>query len=299
MSATSGAAALLAAGIANAAIPGASRVDCAIALTALVGVFFVLGAALRITALTSFISRAALHGFGFGLAVTIAVRQLPALLGLAPTGGSLWNTIGSVMAGIGEIKVPSLLVGTLVLLLLGLSRRLRFAAAGLVVVIASIVAMRIGPANHFGIAVAGPLALQAPTPHLPALTPKDWMRLAQFAVPIAIVILAESWATIRTLAVARGDPISAEREIVALGLANMATAVLRGLPVGAGCDRDFCAEPCAFAKTNSVALSTGPRSMGRDYRRRWSSASWHHQRAATCRRTVSPWPAPASCLSKP
>src|SRR6185437_8908957 len=102
VSATSGAAALLAAGIANAAIPDASRADSAIALTSLVGVFFVLGAAFRITALTSFISRAVLQGFGFGLALTITIRQLPILLGLSSSGGTIWQTIASITARLSQ-----------------------------------------------------------------------------------------------------------------------------------------------------------------------------------------------------
>jgi len=234
VSATSGAAALLAAGIANAAIPNASRADCALALTALVGLFFLLGAVLRVTSLTSFISRAVLHGFGFGLAITISIRQLPALLGLPATGGTLLQTLGSLIARAGEIQLPSLLAGVLVLIVLALARWLKIASAGLLVVVVSILAIRFGPANHFGISTAGPIAFEAVAPHLPAIAPRDWLRLAQFAFPIAIVILAESWATVRTLAATRGDPISAEREIAALGLANLVTALLRGLPVGAG-----------------------------------------------------------------
>jgi MFS superfamily sulfate permease-like transporter len=234
VSATSGSAALLAAGIAHAAIPHASRVDSAIALTALVGLFLTVGAVLRITALASFISRAVLYGFGFGLAVTITIRQLPALLGIPSIGGTPWQVLRAIIIRAGEIHVPSLLAGAAVLLLLAVGRQLRFAAAGLVVIVASILAMRFGPADHFGIVATGPLTLELAALHMPAIAPRAWLRLAQFAAPIAIVILAESWATVRTLGAERGDPISPEREIAALGLANLASAALRGLPVGAG-----------------------------------------------------------------
>ncbi|HEY1214259.1 MAG TPA: SulP family inorganic anion transporter, partial [Bryobacteraceae bacterium] len=124
VSATSGAAALLAAGVVSAAIPSASRADCAEALIVLVGLLFLLGAAFRITTLTSFISRAVLQGFGFGLAITICVRQLPALFGLASTSGTPWLTLRSLLARAGEIHMPSLLAGASVLMFLTLSRRL-------------------------------------------------------------------------------------------------------------------------------------------------------------------------------
>lgn len=234
VTATSGAAALLAASIANAAIPNVPRIDCAIALTLLVGLFFLLGALLRLSALTSFVSRAVLQGFGLGLAVTITIRQLPILLGIAVSQSAPLEILESLIAQIGNVNLSSALLGGGALVFLGISRRLKFVAAGLVLTVGSMLAMHFGPTGHFGIAVAGPLGLQLSAPRIPTMAIKDWGRLAQLAFPIALVLLAESWATVRALAVARGDPVSPEREITALGLANLASALWHGLPVGAG-----------------------------------------------------------------
>ena len=234
VSATSGAAALLAAAIGSAAIAGIPRTDCAVALTVLVGLFFVVGAGLRVAALTSFISRAVLHGFGFGLAVTIAVRQLPALLGLHSVSGAPWQIVAGLAQHAGEISLPSLALGVAALLLLALSRRLKFTAGGLVIIIASAAAMKFAGPGHWGIATVGQITLAPTLPTVPRIEWRDWARLAQLAFPIAVVLLAESWATIRSLAAARGDPVSPQKEIAALGLANIASGLLRGLPVGAG-----------------------------------------------------------------
>jgi len=234
VTATSGAAALLAASIANAAIPNTPRIDCAVALTLLVGLFFLLGALLRLSALTSFVSRAVLQGFGLGLAITITIRQLPILLGIPVSQSAPLEILGSLVVHIAHVNPSSALLGGGALVFLGLSRRLKFVAAGLLLTVGSMVAMHFGPEGHFGIAVAGPLGLELSAPHLPTIAIKDWGRLAQLAFPIALVLLAESWATIRSLAVTRGDPVSPEREIAALGLANLASALWHGLPVGAG-----------------------------------------------------------------
>ena len=234
VTATSGAAALLAAGIANAALPNVPRADCAIALTLLVGLFFLLGAVFRLSALTSFVSRAVLQGFGLGLAITITIRQLPILLGVAVNGSAPLEILGSLAAHVEDVSLPSALIGGGALVLLGISRRYKFVAAGLALTIGSMLAMRFGPADHFGIAVAGPLGFALSAPRVPLMAIKDWGRLAQLAFPIALVLLAESWATVRSLAAVRGDPVSPEREITALGLANLVSALWHGLPVGAG-----------------------------------------------------------------
>lgn len=234
VTATSGAAALLAAAISNAGIPDVSRSDCALALTLLISLFFLLGAALRLASLTSFVSRAVLHGFGLGLAITITIRQLPNLLGLRVGGGTPLEILGSIIAELRDIHWPSALLGGLALLFVGVSRRLKVPAAGLALTLAAILAMHFMPEGRFGIAAAGPVGLGFSAPHLPRLAVRDWARLAQLAFPIALVVLAESWATIRSLAASRGESVSAEREITALGLANLASALFRGLPVGAG-----------------------------------------------------------------
>lgn len=234
VTATSGAAALLAAAIANASLPHVPRTDCALALTLLVGLFFLLGALLRLSALTSFVSRAVLQGFGLGLAITITIRQLPILLGIAVNEGSPLAIFGSILAHVRNVHLPSAILGGGALIFLGISRRLKFVAAGLALTAGSMLAMHFGPPGHFGIALAGPLGFELSAPRIPGLAIKDWARLAQLALPIALVLLAESWATVRSLAAANGDPISAEREIAALGLANLASGLWHGLPVGAG-----------------------------------------------------------------
>jgi MFS superfamily sulfate permease-like transporter len=77
-----------------------------------------------------------------------------------------------------------------------------------------------------------PLALSWPT--LPALSFGGWAQVAQLALPIALILFAESWGTMRSMALRHGDTLDANRELGALGLANLASALVVGMPVGAG-----------------------------------------------------------------
>lgn len=234
VSATSGAAAVLAAAVDSSGIAGSARTTTAAVLIAFVGMFLLLGALLRLASLTNFISRAVLQGFGFGLAVTIAIGQLPKLLGLAIEPSAPWVTLYSIAAHLGQIHLPSLLLGATSILLLKATRRFKAVPAAVLLTLATILAMRLGPADHLGIAIVGPVSVSIPMPGLPSLPPSGWSRLAQLALPIALVILAESWATIKALANANHDIPSPEREIAALGIANVASTLCHGLPVGAG-----------------------------------------------------------------
>ena len=49
-----------------------------------------------------------------------------------------------------------------------------------------------------------------------------------------MVLYAESYGSIRSFALKYGDPVSANRDLLALGLANLASALCGGMAVGAG-----------------------------------------------------------------
>ena len=233
VSPTSSSAAILAAALAT--LPGspAERTGLASALVVAVGVIFLGLAAFRLGSLAGFVSRPVLRGFAFGLAVTIIIKQLPKLCGVAGSGGPIWRVIGSLFASMGAWRIESLALGVSALgLLLALRRVPRM--PGAVVVLAGGIALAFAvdlPAH--GIAIAGPVTLAVPG----FVFPTDfaiWAKLMQLAAPIALIVFAESWGTMRGLALRHGDTISASRELAAIGVANVAAAMAQGMPVGAG-----------------------------------------------------------------
>ena len=51
---------------------------------------------------------------------------------------------------------------------------------------------------------------------------------------LLLILFAESWGSVRSLALQSGDTVNANRELLALGVANVASGLVQGLPVGAG-----------------------------------------------------------------
>jgi MFS superfamily sulfate permease-like transporter len=128
---------------------------------------------------------------------------------------------------------PSLGLGLAALAgLIGL-RRVRGMPATLIVMAAGIALGSVGPLAHLGIALVGPTPIAMPHLALPGDV-AVWERIAQLAAPLTLIIFAESWGTIRGLALAHGDDISSNRELTAIGLANGAAALVQGMPIGAG-----------------------------------------------------------------
>lgn len=204
----------------------------ATALVVMTGLIFAALGAFRLGSLAGFISRPVLRGFAMGLAVTIMARQLPHLLGISVPGAPMWRLLGEIAMALPRTNWPSLLLGLGALAaLLALRRAPRWPGSLMVIGGGLLLGWWLDPAA-WGVALVGQVALTWPDFALPplALLP----RLAQIAAPVALILFAESWGTMRSLALQNGDRVDANRELSALGLANLAAGLAQGMPVGAG-----------------------------------------------------------------
>jgi MFS superfamily sulfate permease-like transporter len=228
---TSSSAAILAAALA--ALPGAGGA-LVIAIVLLVAAMFGAAALFRLGGLAGFVSRPVLRGFAFGLAVTIIIRQLPTVAGVSVPGGDIFAVLAGLAGRIGEVRGASVLVGAGALIALLSLRRFKALPGPLIVLAAGVALTWLVDLPGAGVALTGPIAFDPGWPSLPPLGFAGWARIAQLALPIALILFAESWGAMRSMALRHGDTLDANRELGALGLANLASALLVGMPVGAG-----------------------------------------------------------------
>ena len=253
VSATSSSAAILAATLA--AVPGdaASKAGIATIIVALVGVLFVLAAVARLGALTGFISRPVLRGFAFGLAVTIILGQAPVLVGAPIHAPDLFHLVVALARAAPEWNGPSLSIGIVSVVALLLLRRFPVLPGAFLVLAAGVAASIAFDLPARGVAVVGAIDILPRWPLLPALSWLEYSQIAQFALPLVLILFAESWGTIRALALRHGDVVEPNRELGALGLANLASALVQGMPVGAGFSAGAASE-AAGAVTRMTAI---------------------------------------------
>jgi len=253
VSPTSSAAAILAASLASLPGDAAMRGAAATMLVAIVGLLFLGFALFRLGSLASFISRPVLHGFAFGLALTIIIGQLPKVTGVAVPSGPIWTKLTALASTVPQWHVASALLGVGALAALLALRRLPQLPAALLVILAGISLGSFADLHALGIATAGRVTLELPSFALPANLP-PWTLLVELAAPIALILFAESWGTMRALALKHGDRISANRELGALGAANLAAAAVQGMPVGAGFSAGSANEAAGAASRLSGAV---------------------------------------------
>lgn len=230
---TSSSASLAAA--AAAGLTGIAHAEALLALTLAAGVVLLLLAAARQGQLSAFVSRPVLRGFAFALATTIVIKQLPDMLGLQPPPGlDAPRLLVWVLGRAGDWHAVSLLVALASGALIALLRRWPSWPASLIALVAAIVATRVFDLQAHGVEVVGTVAAPVLAPHLPSLDREAWLQVAELAVGLVVLLFAESWGSMNSLALQRGDSLDANRELFALGAANLASGLLQGMPVGAG-----------------------------------------------------------------
>ncbi|MBA2935924.1 SulP family inorganic anion transporter [Sphingomonas sp. CGMCC 1.13654] len=253
VSPTSSSAAILAAALA--AMPGdaATRGAIATVAIAMAGGLFLIAGALRLGSLTGFVARPVLRGFAFGLAITIIAKQLPSILGVEVSGRDIFHLLWRLVQAVALWNPISVATGAMALTALLLLRRLPKVPGAILVLAAGIGLSWLLDLQGHGVATVGMIRIDMGLPTLPALSFDRVERLAQMVVPLALILFAESWGTMRALALRHGDAIEPDRELAALGLANLASALVRGMPVGAGFSAGSASE-AAGAQSRATAV---------------------------------------------
>jgi MFS superfamily sulfate permease-like transporter len=235
VSATSSSAAVLAAASATMTNgDNSSRLALGIGLVLMTGLFFTLAGMMRIGSVSDFIAKPVLRGFAFGLAIVIILGQVANVVGVHPHHGDLFRFVAELFSQIGIWNWAAAAITIVALLLLFLLARIPRIPGGLVVIVLGIAAGKWLNLPQYGIGLVGNIDLQLAVPTLPALPYSEWMRVAELSLAMVMILYAESYSSIRSFALKHGDSVSPNRDLLALGAANLMSGLFHGMPVGAG-----------------------------------------------------------------
>jgi len=223
-------AALSAATVADLVGPGDERFAAFTAALALAaGLAALVAGLLRLGFLADFISGPVLKGLIIGLALTIIIGQLPKLFGIAPGSGDFFEQAWHLVTHLGDTQGTALLVGTLSLAVIVGLRRLAPGVPGPLVAVAGAIAA----VKAFGLDVrtVGSIASGLPTLGLPDVGLGDSARLTGGAVGVMLIAFTEGLGAAKTFAADSDPRIDANRELIALGGANLAAGLSSGMVV--------------------------------------------------------------------
>jgi MFS superfamily sulfate permease-like transporter len=233
VTATSSSAAVLAAAtLALGADASAQRIAYAAILVCATGIAFLLAGFARLGAMSNMIARPVLRGFSFGLALVIAVKQWPHIVGMHVHSTDFLPLLAEILRNAGAWKPTSLAVGVCALLGLFMLGRVRYIPGVLIVIVAGIAAAPWLASR--GVVLTGPIRLALEVPAFALPEGGHWLPPVEFALALMFILYAESYSSIRTYALKHDDTVQANRDLIALGIANVVSGAFHGTPVGAG-----------------------------------------------------------------
>lgn len=190
---------------------------------------------LRLSVIVKLISDSILVGFKAGAGLTIAVTQMPSLIGV-PGGGHNFFERAVLLAGqLGQFNYLVLAIGAIAIILLMLGERLlpgKPVALGVVAL--SIVSASVLGLSNLGVATTGKIPAGLPTLEGPALRLNDVEGIVPLAVGCLLLAYIESISAARTFAAKHGYTIDPRQEFLGIGAANLAAALAQSYPVAGG-----------------------------------------------------------------
>ena len=237
MAPISATAALSAGTVAVFADPGSRQfVALSAALAIVTGILALLAGVLRLGFLASFISEPVLKGLIMGLALIIIVGQLPKLFGVAKGSGDFFERLWELVRQLGGTSGLTLTVGVASLaVIFALKRWLPgppFPGFLVVVVVLGILAVAVFGLDDKGVAIVGHIDPGLPQDvGLPQVRAGDYLALVGPAAGLLLVGFAEGLGAAKAYAARVGEDIAPNRELLAVGAANVGAGLCSGMVV--------------------------------------------------------------------
>ena len=211
--------------------------DLATALALLVGLMSVGAWLLRLGFVADLLSWPVLVGYMAGVALTMIADQLRRVTGVPVTGQAFFAQLDSFARGIGRAQPATVAVAAAVLaFLLLLWWRWPHAPGPLLAVLLATAAVAVVGLRSHRVSVVGPIPAGLPVPGLPDVHPQVVRELLLPAFTVLVVAFSDDVLTARSF-VRRGEKIVANRELLALGVANAGSSLIRGFPVSSSATR--------------------------------------------------------------
>jgi SulP family sulfate permease len=224
---------LTASAIGTLAAGDSSRAGTLAAAVALVsGLLLLAGARAKIGAVADFLSKPVLVGYMTGAALILMGSQLGKLFGVPLKTSDFFPRLAELAGKIQQTHPPTLAFGLILLIVLGLLRRFarKLPAALVVCVLATLASIALGLEDQ-GISVIGKFPSGLPSFKVPEVNWRDIHTMLPAAIGIALLTYTEGILLARAFAAKNGYDVNANRELAALGLADLLTAFFQGFSI--------------------------------------------------------------------
>lgn len=209
-----------------------------ITMTAMTGFWCILASRFKLGVLADFLSKPILMGLLNGVAITVIVGQFSKIFGFTFDERYLLERLGGVPTYLAQTHFPTLTIALLTLAIYFGMKRLKPTWP------ASMFAIALGAAlvwlfklEQFGIKTIGVVEGGLPLFQTPEFNVGVIRELVMPALNLAIISFVSMMLTARSFAAKNGYDVDADKEFMALGFANLASALSQGFAVSGASSR--------------------------------------------------------------
>ncbi|WP_017930489.1 SulP family inorganic anion transporter [Robiginitomaculum antarcticum] len=256
-----------------ASVPEGMRVEAAAMLAVLAGLMMLGLGLLKSGAVMNFVSRPVVSAYVTGAAILIMISQLRHIFGVSSNGNTALELLRSMLPELIQTNLPTLYLGAGAIVFLLLVRR--YAAFGfyklgvpprgarlmarfgpfVAVIFTVALSYTMGLSEQSNVAVVGIVPSGLPRLDIPSTNWAMYRDLILAAFLIGLVGFVDGMSTAQTLAARSRSRIVPDREMIALGVANISAGISGGYPVNASMSRS-AVNFSAGAKTQMAGVIT-------------------------------------------
>ena len=226
----------------------------AMMLTLLVGLMCLAASLLRLGAIADFLSRPIIVGFMNGLALSIVLSQLGPLFGIALTAEGFFPRVLEFLVSLPGTHLPTLAVGLTSLgVILAAGRFAPRLPAPLVAMLVAGVVVQLFALQTAGVGVIGTVPAGLPSFAVPSVPLQQMPMLLAEAAGLTLLSFSSTMLAARSFAEKNRYDVDADREVAALGAANVGAALSQGFAVTGSALRTSVAE-ASGARTQVAGL---------------------------------------------
>jgi SulP family sulfate permease len=234
-------------------------------LTICVAAFLMLFSVLRVGGLAQFVPTPVMHGFIVGVSASVIIGQIPSLTGgTAATGTNIVSTLQAAASSIAGSNPVSACLGVIALIVILLCARAvpKIPATLITLAFATAFAAFIH-IDAWGVAILGSMPTGRPFADFSNVSAVQLLQAASYGLAVAAVSASESLLTVDLFAMKKGRNADGNRELLAFGVANAASALCGCAPCSASLSRTAAGEeaggrtrimPIASAATVALAV---------------------------------------------
>lgn len=232
---------LVASGLGALALSGIEEyIAMAIFLALFMGVLQLAFGLFRMGFLVNFLSRPVISGFTSAAAIIIGLSQLKHLLGTSIEGSNQIHVLlVNAFETIHQTHLPTVIIGISGILLIRLLKKLApKLPAALIAVVLGVVAVYGFGLYEAGVRIVGDVPGGLPIPRVPEFNVERVSQLFPIALALALIAFMEAISVAKAVEEKRGENrVSANQELIALGLSNVVGSFFQSYPVTGGFSR--------------------------------------------------------------